>query len=139
MDLIGSVVLLVSLIIVGYSITKKRANKTLAENGQTQKENIKILEEEVQRRRKILEKVEKFLKSSQFIEPIAKWRNENIYKYIFNDGYVYEFEEIMAENNQRVGMDEDFLCFKQMCYKRVNNPGEFFNTVKTQGLALNTH
>lgn len=85
------------------------------------------MKEEFERRAKILTKVEDFVKSSKFVEPIAVWKNDNIYKYIFNNGKLYEFEEIMPETNQRIGIDDDYLCFKRFCYKRVANPINFIN------------
>ncbi len=96
--------------------------------------NTKLVEaqEELLRRSRIVEKVDSFLKKSKFFEPIANWRGDKIYKYIFSDGYLYEFEEIMAENNQRIGLDEEFLCFKQLSYKRVNNPEQFIKKFSSE-------
>ena len=63
------------------------------------------------RRDEIKQELDSFLKNSHFFTPIAQWRNKTIYEYIFNkEGYLYQFEEIMSENNQIAGRDEDQLC-----------------------------
>lgn len=125
MDLVGSLFLFAAIAIVSYTYAKRRRLEQEAKLQSVGHQQILEAKEELDRRARILDKIENFLKSSKFIEPIANWRNEKIYKYIFNNGYLYEFEEIMAENNQRVGMDDEYLCFKQLCYKRVNNPTGF--------------
>lgn len=122
MDLLGSLFLFIALGLVSYMFVSR--NKAEQQTVPLMEDN-KIIQEEIIRRKEIIARVDDFLKSSLFFEPIGKWREENIYKYVFNGGYIYEFEDIMAPGNQRIGMDEDFLCFKQLCYKRVNNPVEF--------------
>lgn len=78
------------------------------------------------RRDEIKQELDSFLKNSHFFTPIAQWRNKTIYEYIFNkEGYLYQFEEIMSENNQIAGRDEDQLCFERLNYKRIKNPTEF--------------
>lgn len=120
----GVTFLFLGLIIASYYYLKNKKRKTV----ETGKNNFeKVLKEEFERRAKILTKVEAFVKSSKFVEPIAVWKNDNIYKYIFNNGKLYEFEEIMPETNQRIGIDDDYLCFKRFCYKRVANPINFIN------------
>lgn len=111
----------------------KKQNMDL-KNKLSHAQNAKLVEaqEEILRRSRIVEKVDMFLKRSKFFEPIANWRGDKIYKYIFSDGYLYEFEEIMAENNQRIGLDEEFLCFKQLSYKRVNNPEQFIKKFSSE-------
>jgi hypothetical protein len=91
-------------------------------------DNSLAIHEEIIRKNDILHKVESFLGEAQFMELIGKWREENVYKYVFNAGYLYQFEDTMSATNQRIGRDEDYLCFKQLCYKRVNNPVDFINT-----------
>lgn len=127
MELIGSLFVFVALVIVSYSYAKKKRieYETIKQSNGSSPNQLNVLQEELERRTKIINRVETFVKSSKFIEPIATWRNEKIYKYVFNNGYLYEFEDILPENNQRVGIDDDFLCFKQFCYKRVSNPTEF--------------
>jgi hypothetical protein len=136
MELIGSLFVFLTLVIVSYSYAKKKRleQETIKKTNVGSKNQLNILQEELERRTKIINRVEAFIKSSKFIEPIATWRNERIYKYVFNNGYLYEFEDILPENNQRIGIDDDFLCFKQFCYKRVNNPTEFMTKF---GAALN--
>ena len=128
MEIIGGILILFGVFIVLLTI-KERYN--LQKEGSLQIKNQITFQnkenEEDKRKQQILSKVESFLNSSQFMEPVAKWRDENIYRYVFNNGYLYEFEDIMTESNQRIGMDEDFLCFKRLCYKRVNASIDFLN------------
>ena len=128
MELIGSILILLGAFIIVLTMKKRyelQKEGSLQIKNKMNSENKKT--EEDQRKQQILSKVESFLKNSQFMEPVAKWRDENIYRYVFNNGYLYEFEDIMTESNQRIGMDEDFLCFKRLCYKRVNASIEFLN------------
>jgi hypothetical protein len=138
MELIGSVFIFISLVIFSYSYAKKKRveQEAMKQNNNGGTNQLNVLQEELERRTKIINRVEAFIKSSKFIEPIATWRNERIFKYVFNNGYLYEFEDILPENNQRVGIDDDFLCFKQFCYKRVSNPTDFmvkFGSALNQG------
>lgn len=130
MDLIGSLFIFAGIAVVSYAYAKrKRIEQEATVQGQgtggSQQAQLNVVKEELERRKRILERVEKFVKGSKLVEPIAKWKDETIYKYVFNDGYLYEFEDILVENNQRIGIDEEYLCFKQICYKRVNNPLDF--------------
>jgi hypothetical protein len=127
MDLIGSLFLFAVVAIVSYSYARKKRLEQEAslQNVGSSKNQLAVLQEELERRAKIINRVDAFIKGSKFIEPIATWRNEKIYKYVFNNGFLYEFDDILPENNQRIGIDEENLCFKQFCYKRVNNPTDF--------------
>ena len=128
MEIIGSLCILFGISIFLYTVIKRyEAQRVGASKIKKQMGIQKQKEEEQSRRNIIINKVENFLKTSKFVEPIAKWREEDVYKYVFNDGYLYEFEDIMTENNQKVGMDEDFLCFKRLFYKRVANPVDFMS------------
>lgn len=129
MNFFGSLFLFIALLLFFYTLNRRRRDNEQVTEPKvvTAPENEKVMQEELSRRRRILEKVETFLKGSQFIEPIAVWHKEKIYKYVYNGRYLYEFDEFMAENNQRIGIDEDYLCFKQLCYKRVMNPVEFID------------
>lgn len=124
MDLLSTIFLLISLGLMGYMFVNR--NK-LNVQSLPQAENPKIIEEEIIRKNEIIKKVDDFLKDSQFFEPIAKLNDEPIYNYVFNAGYLYKFEDVMPATNQRIGIDEDQLCFKKLCYKRVNDPVEFIN------------
>ena len=31
----------------------------------------------------------------------------------------------MSDKDNKIGIDENLLCFKKLCYKRVNNPKKF--------------
>lgn len=117
------IVMLVALV----AVIHKVMTSATVENASVNKDKESYLIEEIKRRTKILERVESFVKDSKFIEPIATWKNDQIYKYVFNNGKLYEFEDIMPENNQRVGVNEDYLCFKRVCYKRVENAAPFLS------------
>lgn len=132
-DMIGMVFLLATLALISYSIIKKKAFGG-ADDKEVQ-EAIKLTQqqiEEANRRQRVMDRVDEFLKTSKFIEPIATWRNDPIYRYVFNEGVLYEFNEIMAPTNSSIGVSDDFLCFKQLCYKRVNNPIDFINKFTEQ-------
>lgn len=79
----------------------------------------KMAEDEIRRKKAIVVKLEKFLSEAEFLVPIAKWRNESIYKYVRNGNVVYEFEDVMSKESDRMGMDDENLCFKQMAYRRI--------------------
>lgn len=127
-NLTNNVFMWIILFVVFFWISKKITDKQLEKTQVNEmKKHEKIIKEELSRRNKIVEKVDSFIKNSKFVEPIAVWGGENIYKYIFNNGKLYEFEDFMTENNQRIGIDEEYLCFKKFCYKRVKNPISFIN------------
>lgn len=128
MEMIGSLCILFGISIFLYTVMKRyEAQRVGASKIREQMSIQKQKDDEQNRRNQIINKVENFLKTSKFVEPIAKWRDEDVYKYVFNDGYLYEFEDIMTESNQKIGMDEDFLCFKRLCYKRVADPVDFMS------------
>lgn len=126
------ITLLVLCVVVwlGLTFIKNKAGLASLSSGKASPVNEKILKEELERRKKILVEVESFLKGSEYFEPIARWRDGSIYRYILNDGKLYEFSDIMVEENQRVGRDDDFLCFKQLSYKRVTDPTDFISKHK---------
>jgi len=128
MEILESLLVFAGIAIVAYGYAKRKRleqDPALIASGENKNTQLNVLKEELDRRAKIIKRVEEFVKGSKFIEPIATWRNDNIYKYVFNEGYLYEFNEILSENNQRVGIDEESLCFKQFCYKRVVNSSDF--------------
>ncbi|NCQ52255.1 hypothetical protein GW796_10290 [archaeon] len=131
MDLIGSLFVFFSIAVVSYFYAKKKRlnddENIVGDTNSSINKPLKVVKEELERRASIVSKVDKFIDGAKFVEPIATWRNNKIYNYIFNDGFLYKFEEILSENNQKLGIDEEFLCFKQFCYKRVSNPIEFMN------------
>ncbi len=124
---IGWVLLLAIITVASYYYAKKKSSTEVTSNKDFGKEQEGFLKEELTRRAKIVEKVEGFIKGSKLVEPIATWKEDKIYKYVFNNGKLYEFDDIMPESNQRVGIDEEYLCFKRFCYKRVTNPIQFLN------------
>lgn len=134
MGVVESIFLFVGLLIGSYFIMKIGERKLLkhktTEKNETESINHKVLEEELKRRELIIEKIDNFLRQAQFFDPIAKWKGNNVYRYVVNNGVLYEFEDFMLENNQRIGIDDNYLCFKQMTYKRVNDPQDFLETFK---------
>lgn len=121
MDLLGVLILLI-LCLVPYLIVARNKNQV-----QTVPplEYNKIIQQEEKRKQEIIEKIDVFLKSALFVEPIAVWNGQDIYKYVCSEGYLYEFKDTMSDNSQRIGMDEEYLCFKKLCYQRVENPVDF--------------
>lgn len=133
MDLLSSIFLAISVVLGTYIyISKKKESETVPAMG-----NEKIKEQEIIRRREAISSVEKFLEKSKFILPIATWKGKSIYKYIFNEGYLYEFDEIMPPNNYSIGKSEQFLCFEQLCYNRVTDPLDFMKNHAVELLNIN--
>ena len=96
--------------IISYVFTRKESPNENKVEVETHKE--------LERRKKIVEQVEEFLTSAIYFEHIGNWNKEKVFKYISNQGKIYEFFEFMSENNQKIGIDDDWLCFKRMSYKR---------------------
>lgn len=72
-------------------------------------------------------KLDLFLKDSRYFEPIAKVQDKNVYKYIYNKGYLYEFKDFLPrENDKKVFlMNEEALSFDYMYYTRITPSKEF--------------
>ena len=49
------------------------------------------------------------------------------YRAFVSQGKIYEFSDFMSENNQKIGIDDDWLCFKRMSYKRNDNAINLIN------------
>ncbi len=81
-----------------------------------------IIKAEKERVNRIQNKVNVFLDGASFYETIGVWKEKKIYKYVFKNGFLYEFLDTMSDGNYRVGIDDDFLCFEQLSYKRIHNP-----------------
>ena len=113
MELISGFFFVVVIGVISYVFTRKEAPVQSAENG-IEVDTLKELE----RRQEIIEQVESFLLNASYLEHIGNFNREKVYKYISNEGRTYEFSDFMAENNQKIGIDDDWLCFKRMTYKR---------------------
>lgn len=127
-----SFVLVVFMIIVYVAVMSQglSAEKALIE---AQK---RIVDEEARRGRAIVENLEAFLREAEFFVPIAKWRNEKVYKYIKNGNEIYEFDDFMSAERQQIGMDGERLCFKQMIYKRIAATRDFVESLTLMNMAL---
>lgn len=113
MELISGFFFVVVIGIISYVFTRKETPVESSEN----KIEIETLKE-LERRKQIIEQVEAFLLNASYLEHIGDFNKEKVYKYISNEGKTYEFSDFMAENNQKVGIDDNWLCFRRMSYKR---------------------
>ena len=131
MEILGFISMVIGFVVMFFAIYTRYKLQKISYNkikNEIEKDTAKILEDSHKAR--ILKKVEEFLENSKFEEIIGSWRGENIYRYIYNNGYIYEFEDIMPENKQSIGIDENNLHFKQLSYKRIENPENFLNSTK---------
>ncbi len=71
--------------------------------------------------------VKKFIKESDFFDPVAKWKEKVIYRYVYNGGFLYEFLETLSVENGKFLLDDEDLYFDELSYKRVNNPQRFIS------------
>lgn len=110
MELISGFFFIVVIGIISYVFTRK-------ENVSENKVEIET-HKEIERRKQIIEQVESFLSNASYLEHIGNFDKEKVYKYISNQGKTYEFSDFMAENNQKIGIDDNWLCFRRMSYKR---------------------
>lgn len=120
-------ILIFSVIII-YALLYKEKNS----NNNTDQELKKLLEnhlEEMNKKKEVISnKVNSFLEQSLQIEKIAIYQSKSIYKYILNkNGSLYEFEDLSSPNNYKIGVDDNLLCFKQLIYKRIPIPFDFFD------------
>lgn len=93
--------------------------------------NDKKIKEGLLKRELLIKKIETnvkvFMENANFFEPIMRWQNKDIYKFIYNKGYLYEFSDLLSEADNKIGVDENALYFDRMFYKRVNNPDVFIS------------
>jgi len=115
MELISGFFFVVIIGIISYVFSKKEV--TLKENNEITEVNHKELE----RRKKIVEQVDNFLSGALYLDHMGNWNKEKVYKYIFNENKLYEFHDFMTDDNQKIGIDDSWLCFKKMSYKRNQN------------------
>ena len=119
---------LFSLIIFGMfyivlSIVIKNNNNKEQVNTNQQNDQILIQEKKTS-------DVKKFLNTSQFYQSLAVWQNKTIYKFIFNRGFLYEFSEILPDDENIQEINDQNLFFDRLKYKRVENPEEFIKKFK---------
>lgn len=94
---------------------------------QQKKSHEELITHTVKQRFQSFMKVGGFLQHSKFINPIASWRGEKIYQYIFNEGFLYEFTDILPEDESKIEIDEKNLTFNQMLYTRLENNEAFLS------------
>lgn len=123
---IGLVVILLGLVFYVYLEIKKTRDEK-KEGSEYSRELDNLLKQRIllENRKKVIATVHEFLKEAKFIKPLAIKGGEKIYQYVYAEGFLYEFKEILAGNNRRVGKDSENLCFRDLSYLRVNNPTEF--------------
>ena len=100
-------------------------------------EREQIYTEEINRRKKVLTDISLFLTRAIFLKPFAKMGGENVFQYILTEERFYEFSDFMPENNQKLGLDEQLLCFQKCMYTRVIDSEKIIkilNEVKEDGL-----
>lgn len=95
------------------------------ERSSLKESDILKMKAEEERKKETIFRVDHFLKHAQFIDLVGSLGELKIYNYIFNSGYLYQFDEVMSDKDNKIGIDENLLCFKKLCYKRVNNPKKF--------------
>ena len=119
-----------AILIVLYAVVKRKVMNVQDISNNPKQNNI-LLEAENLRRQRILEKINVLLSQSLFFEPIARWRGDNIYKFVLHNNTLYEFVDIMPEENQRIGIDEEFLCFNRLSYKKIEKSSEELESIKS--------
>jgi hypothetical protein len=92
---------------------------------QQRKNHEELITHTVKERFQSFMKVGGFLQHSKFINPIASWRGEKIYQYILNEGFLYEFSDILPEDESKIEINEKTLTFNQMLYLRTNDHDSF--------------
>lgn len=91
------------------------------------KDHEELITHTVKERFQSFMKVGGFLQHSKFINPIASWKGEKIYQFILNDGFLYEFYEILPEEESKIEINEKALTFNQMLYLRSKDHDKFLN------------
>lgn len=96
--IISFLVIALILILKDVSITIK-INEEIEKHALSLEQTQQIYDEEMQRRKLLLLDIEDFLSKAIFLKPFAI---------------------LGGDKNQRIRLNEDFLCFKKCRYKRVN-------------------
>lgn len=91
-----------------------------------------LLIKELERREKIISKLEMFLKESSFIKVIGTWKQEPVYQYVVNKEDIFEFDDFLTDKNQKIGVDEKELCFRQIRYIKTANSESFLNYLEDE-------
>ena len=134
MDFVSGLILICFFLVIAYFYSHNKILQT-EKNIKTIQKETKLLQRESQdllRKANVMNRVNEFLKNAFFLEKIGFWQENIIYRYIFNQGYLYEFFEILSKQQDKIGIDEDDLCFHQMCYKRVVNTSDFMKKFESE-------
>lgn len=126
LHVIGLIIILMGLAVFTYLELQRFKNLKNEESNYAEKIDTVLKQRKLMEQRKnIVSDVHKFLKNSKFIKAIAMRSGDKIYQYIYSEGFLYEFKEILVGSNKKIGKDTENLCFRELSYNRVNNPENF--------------
>lgn len=136
MDFISGLIVVCFFLVIAYFYSQNKILTTENKVKLFKKENEKLKKEyqDLVIEKSIIKKVNEFLENAIFVEKIGFLQDNIIYKYIFKNGYLYEFHETLAKEKEKIGINEDFLCFHLMCYKRVINTADFIKKFESEVL-----
>lgn len=136
METVGLLFIVVSILLFVLINFKRFINqKNAAESFKKEIQTNPGLDEPQKKKEAVIKNIEGFLKTSRFYEMAGRRGDDKIYNYIFNSGKIYKFDGFLSPNNLKVGIDEDFLFFKGMSYKRITDnkeTNEFYEKFPTQ-------
>lgn len=132
MEIIGGFLIFLAIGMISYFYVKKRQLDEISRIESTLHAADMIQEQQKVVKEQITQKVETFLENSQYFNLIGTFKNQKVYQYIYNNGYLYEFKDFMDAKNHRFGMSDEEICFKQMSYSRVENPTIFLEKFNIQ-------
>lgn len=81
--------------------------------------NSRIIEE-IQKRERIIKRVEEFVRNSELIEEIGSYDGLPVFKYVANGGVVYKFDDFLTDKTDKIGIDFNELCFNRKRYIRLD-------------------
>lgn len=140
MENIGLLFIVVSaLLFVLINFKRFFSQKSAAESFKKEIQTNPSLDELQKKNEAIIKNIEGFLKTSRFYEMAGRRGDDKIYNYILNSGKIYKFDGFLSPNNLKVGVDEDFLFFKGMSYKRITDnkdTKEFYDKFPIQSVQV---
>lgn len=69
--------------------------------------------------------LDNFLKGARYFQQIATVQDKPVYKYIYNNGFLYEFKDFLPRDKKVFLMNEEALSFDYMYYERTSPTPEF--------------